>query len=135
MVYAYPVVLLKDENGTVIASVPDVPGTLTVGASRNEALARVHGALLTMLAARIEDHKPIPQPSLATRGNGRRSWPPLATAKLSVYTAMRTRRVSKEALAQRLNWTKPASRACWTSGEGRDSKTLRRPLRLSANAW
>ena len=56
-----------DENGTVIASVPDVPGTMTVGAVRSEALSRVHGALVAMLAARIEGNESIPQPSRPAR--------------------------------------------------------------------
>ena len=108
MVYAYAVEFHKDENGTMIATVPDVPGTMTVGADRTQALERVQGALLVMLAARIQDHESIPHPSKTMkeppRGQRLAILPPLAAAKLSVYEAMRARRITPAALAGRLGW-------------------------------
>ena len=108
MVYAYAVQFHKAENGTMIATVPDVPGTMTVGANRTEALERVQGALVVMLAARIQDHEPIPHPSktmkVSVRGQRMAILPPLVTAKLSVYEAMRARRITSVELAGRLGW-------------------------------
>jgi predicted RNase H-like HicB family nuclease len=46
MLYAYPVVFRQDQNGTVMALAPHVPGAMTVGGDRSETLERVHGALL-----------------------------------------------------------------------------------------
>ena len=68
MLYAYPVTFQRDQNGTMMATVPDVPGTMTVGADREEALERVQGALVAMLAARMEDRETIPKPSRPLRG-------------------------------------------------------------------
>ena len=102
--YAYPVVFHADQNGTLIASVADVPGTMTVGGSRAEALDRVQGALLTMLAARMDDQEAIPRPSRPARGQRVAVLSPLVSAKLSLYQAMRARRVTPEELARRLGW-------------------------------
>jgi len=46
MPYAYPAAFRQDQDGTVMALAPDVPGTMTVGGDRSEAWERVHGALL-----------------------------------------------------------------------------------------
>ena len=61
MEYVYPVTFQRDQNGTTIALVPDVPGTMTVGANRDEALDRVQGALVAMLRARMDDRETIPR--------------------------------------------------------------------------
>ena len=66
--YAYPVCFRADQNGTVIAAVPDVPGAMSVGIDRAETLERVGGALIVMLAARMEDGEAIPRPSVRARG-------------------------------------------------------------------
>lgn len=104
MFYAYPVDLRKDRNGTVIAVVPDVPGTMTVGADREEALDRVHGALVAMLAARIHDLEPIPTPSRPTRGQRVATLSPLIAAKLSIHQTLRAGGKSAEDLRKSLGW-------------------------------
>jgi antitoxin HicB len=104
MLYAYPVEFRQDQNGTVIAVVPDVPGTMTVGADHGEALERVHGALVAMLWARMEDHETIPRPSRPGRGQRVAVLPPMTAAKLSIYQTMRARRTTIQDLAQRLGW-------------------------------
>ncbi len=104
MTHAYPVVFQPDRNGTVIARVPDVPGVMTVGKDRPEALARVHGALLAILAARMEDGERIPRPSPPARSQRVAALTSLISAKLSVYEAMRARRLSPDELARRLGW-------------------------------
>ena len=90
--------------GALIALVPDVPGTMTVGADREEALERVHGALVAMLAARMEDGETIPRPSRPGRGQRVIVLHPLIAAKISLYQAMRIRQTTPEALARRLGW-------------------------------
>jgi antitoxin HicB len=94
----------QDQNGTTIALVPDVPGTMTVGADRNEALERVHGALVAMLAARMEDHQSIPRPSRPGRGQRVVVMQPMVAAKLSIYEAIRGRRTTPAILARQLGW-------------------------------
>jgi antitoxin HicB len=104
MTYASPVRFREDQNGTVIATVPDVPGAMTVGIDRAEALERVQGALIVMLAARMEDHEPIPRPSVPTRAQRTVMLSPMVAAKLSIYQAMRARRSTRDQLRQRLGW-------------------------------
>jgi antitoxin HicB len=105
MRYAYPVVFHRDENGTVLAQAPDVMGAMSVGVDRREALERVQGALLVMLAARIEDREPIPRPSKPAKGQRVAIVAPVAAAKLSVYEAMRACRMTPRSLSRRLGWT------------------------------
>jgi antitoxin HicB len=108
--YTYPVEFRKDRNGTVVALVPDVPGTMTVGADREEALERVQGALLAMLAARMDDHEPIPRPSRPGRGQRVTTLPPVVAAKLSIYQTLRASQKSAEDLRMLLGWDKPRVR-------------------------
>ncbi len=112
---AYPVVFSKDRNGTTIAEVPDVPGTMTVGGDRREALERLRGALVLMLSARMEDREPIPGPSKPKRGQSVVALPPLVAAKISIYQGMQERGITQAELARRL---------------GRDDRQVRRLLDL-----
>lgn len=104
MQYAYPVTFQRDQNGSMIALVPDVPGTMTVGADREEALDRVQGALVAMLAARMEDLETIPRPSRPGRGQRVVALHPVIAAKISIYHAMRGRQTTPQDLARRLGW-------------------------------
>jgi antitoxin HicB len=104
MIYEYPVSFQADQNGAIIATVPDVPGAMTVGGNRTEALERVRVALTVMLAGRVEDRESIPRPSKPIRGQRSVTLTPTATAKLSIYQAMRVRRMRPEDLARRLGW-------------------------------
>jgi antitoxin HicB len=104
MQFTYPVTFQRDQNGSMIATVLDVPGTMTVGANREEALDRVQGALVAMLAARMEDQETIPRPSRPVRGQRVVVLHPLVAAKISVYQAMRGRQTTPEHLARRLGW-------------------------------
>jgi antitoxin HicB len=82
----------EDHNGTVIAMAPGVPGAMTVGGTRAEALER------------IEDREPIPRPSQPARGQRTVELSPTVAAKLSIYQAMRARRMTPEDLSRRLGW-------------------------------
>lgn len=104
MQYSYPVTFQRDQNGTIVALVPDVPGTMTVGANRDEALDRVQGALVVTLHARMEDQETIPRPSRAGRRQRVVVLPPVVAAKISIYQAMRLRQSTPQDLAQRLGW-------------------------------
>lgn len=100
--FAYPVDLKTDEEGRVVARVRDVPGCVTDGASRSEALAEVADALEEALAALIDERGEVPVPSPA---RGRRVVAPGAVmaAKVALYTAMRESGMSNVALAKRLS--------------------------------
>ena len=104
MEYVYPVTFQRDQNGTTIALVPDVPGTMTVGANRDEALDRVQGALVAMLRARMDDRETIPRPSRAGPRQRVVVLPPVVAAKISIYQAMRGRQSTPQDLARLLGW-------------------------------
>ena len=106
MRYAYPCLLEPEEaegfQGIFNVSFPDVPGALTFGHGRAEALAMAEDALTVMLADYVERSKDLPMPSPVRGGQELVAVPPLAAAKLSIYTAMRRQGISRAALAQQL---------------------------------
>jgi antitoxin HicB len=56
----YAVRLSKDDNGTFLVRVPDVPEAITYGETREEALARAVDAILTVFDDCIRTRRPIP---------------------------------------------------------------------------
>jgi antitoxin HicB len=101
--WTYSVVLTPDDNETVMAFVPDVPGVHTFGDDEADALARVEDALVTMLTAHIQAREPIPAPRRTRAGSTTVTLPPLVGLKLALYEAMRTAGVGKAELARRLH--------------------------------
>ena len=97
----YPIELNPDDDGSFIATFPDVPGAITYGSDRDEAVLQAADALETMLAAIIAARGDIPSPSPAcgrpTAGLGL-----LAAMKVAVYQAMRARGWRKADLAREL---------------------------------
>ena len=69
MIYAYPCVLTPAEDGSLIATFPDVPEAITGGADRSEALAMAEDALATALAGYVHEKWDVP---VTQRG---RRWP------------------------------------------------------------
>jgi len=98
---AFPVDLRTDEDGRVVARVADVPGCVTDGASRAEALAEAADALEEALAALIEARHDIPPPS-PPRGRPRVAPGAVMAAKVALYMALRQTGTNNMALARRL---------------------------------
>ena len=61
--YAYPITLTSDDNGTLLVTSPDFPELTSFGDTIEDALRHARGALLEAIAARIHDGEPIPEPS------------------------------------------------------------------------
>src|SRR3954447_22782128 len=102
----YPVELVSEDNGTVTAIVPDLPGTLTFGEDEAEALVRAVDAIETMIIGIMADRESVPPPSKP----GRRptvGLPALTVAKVALYETMRAGKVGKAELARRLGWHMP----------------------------
>jgi len=97
----YPVTLARDDNGTVLASFPDVPGAVSYGGTREEALAHALDALLTVFGAFMKDKRDIPAPSVVKGPFV--ALPALEVAKLQLYRTMRDRKITKAELGRRLN--------------------------------
>ncbi len=102
MRYAYPCVLTPEEGGGFFVRFPDVPGALTCGEDRAEALLMAEDALAVALAGYVQQQRDIPAPSSAKKGQEIVTLSPLVAAKLALYTAMRQQGVTKVALAARL---------------------------------
>ena len=86
----YPVELTPDDNDTIMVTFPDVPGAVTYGDGRADALARAVDALETMLGAYITGRRDLPVPSPA-EGRPLVATSLLAALKLTLYRAMRER--------------------------------------------
>ncbi|CCG08671.1 type II toxin-antitoxin system HicB family antitoxin [Pararhodospirillum photometricum] len=99
--YAYPVEFTPDDNGTVLASVPDLPGCHTFGDDEADALGHAVDAVRTMLAALVRDREDIPLPS-PTDGRPVARLPVLDSLKVRLYLEMRAQGVSQSDLARRL---------------------------------
>lgn len=97
---SYAVHLEPDDNGTVMATVPDVPEVVTFGDDEADAMARVADAIETALAGYIQDRREIPQP--LAEGSRRASLSLRATVKLALYGAMREKDWRKADLARAL---------------------------------
>jgi len=99
----YPVRLKRDTNGTILVNFPDVPEAHTFGEDADQALMHAVDALESALSMYVDDRRDIPKPSAVKSKSKTVTLPALSEAKLALYTAMRTGRVSKAELARRLN--------------------------------
>jgi len=96
----YPVEFENDE-GVVIATAPDLPGTHDCGATREEALIHLRGAALAIIQSLIDDKEPIPDPS-PPKGRAVIALPSQAWTKVLLYRALREKGWRKADLARAL---------------------------------
>lgn len=105
--FEYPVLLERDDNDTILASVPDVPGVHSYGEDEADAIDHVREALIVMLSGVMDDNEDIPTPSKASRGKAAVTLPTLVASKLMIYNAMREQGVTRSELARRLGGKNP----------------------------
>ena len=112
MQYAYPCNLIPDheEGEGFIVTFPDVPGAITGAQTREESLLLAEDALVAMLAVYVQQQRTIPTPSPVADDQELVAVPPIAAAKLALYTAMREQGITGDALAVRLNLSDSAIR-------------------------
>jgi antitoxin HicB len=103
---AYPFTIEADDNGTFLVSFADIPEAHTFAADEDEITVRATDCVLTALEGYMKDRRPIPAPSRGVTGRTT-VVPPLATAKIELYEAMRNAGVRKAELARRLGWHMP----------------------------
>ena len=60
----YRVHIQQDEDGVFVAEVPSLPGCLSQGRNREEALANVREAMAAYLESLEEHGEPIPPPTI-----------------------------------------------------------------------
>jgi predicted RNase H-like HicB family nuclease len=51
----------QEDDGRWIAELPDMPGTMAYGATRDEAIANAEVLAFRVLAERLENGEPVPQ--------------------------------------------------------------------------
>ena len=110
MIFAYPCQLTPDEDGGFVATFPDVPEAITGGDDRADALAMAEDALATALAGYVHEKWEIPTPSEPVDGQFSVPVPAVVAAKLALYSAMRSQRITKVELAERLGVSESAVR-------------------------
>lgn len=102
--WAYPIKLTKDNNGTYLVSSRDFPEVTTFGNDLADAGRHALDAIEEAIAARIVDREDIPEPS---GGRHHVVLPAQAVAKILLYRMMRQKGMSKNELARRLHWHRP----------------------------
>ena len=104
MQYAYPCNLIPDpeEREGFIVIFPDVPEAITGARTRAESLFFAEDALVAILAVYVQEKREIPTPSPVATGQELVAVPPVAAAKLALYTAMCKQGITRDALADRL---------------------------------
>jgi antitoxin HicB len=100
MRYAYPAEVLEESDGVTV-SFPDVPGAITCGDTRAEALERGQDALISMLSVYVGENRALPRPSPA-RGRPLVPVTALDGAKLALHDAMLGAKMSNVELGRRL---------------------------------
>ncbi len=106
---AWPVDLVRQEDGTILVSFADIPEALTEGATRTEALAQAADCLIAALSGYLGARRDIPAPS-AAKGRPLVALPALVAAKVALYRAMRADDIGNTALAARLGVSEGAVR-------------------------
>lgn len=105
---SFAVELAPDDNGTVMATCPDLPEVTTFGDDERDALSRAVDAICEAIAARIADREEVPVPSAdGAPGMMRVAVPTQVALTVLLYRAMREQGVRKAELARRLHWARP----------------------------
>lgn len=100
--FTYRLTLEEDDNGTVLATSPDIEGFVTYGDDAADAAAKAIDAIKALLSHLMEEGRDIPAPGRARKGEPTVTLPTLLAGKLAVYSAMRAAKVSQRELARRL---------------------------------
>lgn len=108
--FAYPAHVNTDEEGFFLVTFPDVPEAGTDARTREEALVAAEDSLIAALGVYFELRRDIPRPSRPRPGQPIVTLPPLVSAKLALYQALREAGMTRVALAERLGLSEGAVR-------------------------
>lgn len=98
----YPVHLDPDDNGTILATFPDVPEAVTYGDDAADAGNHAVGSLTAMFSAYMDDRQRIPMPS-PLKGRPGVVLPAGISAKILLWNVMFDAGLRKADLARKLN--------------------------------
>jgi len=108
MRFAWPAEILVEGQGITV-TFPDVPGAITWGQTRAEAMERASDALISIISAMIEDGEPIPVASAAA-GRPMISVAPLDAVKIALHIAMLEKGISNVELGRLMGLDEKAVR-------------------------
>ncbi|MPZ58482.1 MAG: type II toxin-antitoxin system HicB family antitoxin, partial [Rhizobiales bacterium] len=106
---SYRIRLEPDDNDTLLATCPDLPGVVTYGDTREVAMAHAVDAIETWIASLIADGLDVPRPTTVKRRKAEEAMvtlPALTALKLELYWALRDSRITRAELMRRLNWNR-----------------------------
>lgn len=102
--FTYAVKLTPDRaEGGYVVTCRDLPEAITQGETVEGAIVEAADCLEEAIAARIDDGRDIPMPTVAKRGERSVSVPPSMALKAAVYLAVREAGISNSELARRLS--------------------------------
>ena len=110
MKLAYPINILPQDDGSFLVSFPDIPEAITDGMTKEEALAEAVDCLIAALGGYINDRRDVPEPSSTKKGQQSVAVPPLVSAKLALYQAIREAQITRVASGKRLGVSEGAIR-------------------------
>jgi antitoxin HicB len=103
---AYTITLEPDDNGTLLVTCPDLPGVITFGTDRADAVRHAQDAIEEWLAGVIDDGLAIPLPKRKASGPDQAiaTTSALTTLKVELYRALRAAAITRAELGRRLGW-------------------------------
>ncbi|MFZ5811561.1 MAG: type II toxin-antitoxin system HicB family antitoxin [Thermodesulfobacteriota bacterium] len=99
---AYRIELVRDDNGTFLATCPDLPEVTTFGEDEREALIHVEDAIEEALAARMAKRRDVP-PGCAATASPHVHLRLQTEIKVGLYCSMRDAGLRKADLARLLS--------------------------------
>ena len=105
----YPIHLEPDDNGTILASFPDVPEAVTYGDDAADAVNHAVGSLTAMFSAYMDDRQRIPMPS-PLKGRPGVVLPVGVSAKILLWNVMFDAGLRKADLARKLDLSSDGGR-------------------------
>lgn len=128
--FTYPAMLTPDEEGGFVVTFRDLPEAITQGDTLDEALMEAADCLEEAIAGRIVDGMDIPVPSSKGTDELLVAVPVQMAMKAALYLAMRERKMSKSALARRLEVDEKVARRLLDPHHGTRLPLMNRALTL-----
>ncbi|HTJ94844.1 MAG TPA: type II toxin-antitoxin system HicB family antitoxin [Pararobbsia sp.] len=105
--YAYPIKIKPDDNGTLLVTFPDIPEAITVAESEEDVGRMALEALESAFDIYFDQRREIPAPSAPKRGQKTVTLSALVTSKVLLANEMVRQGVRKAELARRLRVHSP----------------------------
>jgi antitoxin HicB len=102
----YPARLKAAPEGGFVVTFRDIPEAITQGEDLEDALRHAHEALETAMQFYFDDHRQVPMPSAARRGEHPVALPTSESLKVLLLNEMVKQRVRPAELARRMGTTK-----------------------------